>query len=131
MRENEKFHNTIRCWRCDQIGHIVVHCHNMRCYSCSGFGHKSQDCWNTRRNSMMRTSYNVTRIRHEVRKEEFFENMEAQSSSHEKQGHLQKWVKKIEQPKKNGSLKGSLSVSSLEAYTGYNGNNHAHTHADL
>jgi chromosome segregation ATPase len=68
-RDNERFHNTLRCWRCNQVGHIVVHCHIMRCYSCSGFGHKSQDCWNTRRKSMMKTSYSMTRRRHEVRKE--------------------------------------------------------------
>ena len=46
---------------------------------------------------MMRMSYNMTRRRHEVRKGDIFENMEAQSSSSEKQGHLQKWVKKTEQ----------------------------------
>jgi hypothetical protein len=51
---NGRFHNTIRFWRCDQVGHIVVHCNTMRCYSCSGFGHKSQECWNTRIKSMMR-----------------------------------------------------------------------------
>jgi hypothetical protein len=130
-RNNGRFHNTIRCWRCDQVGHIVVHCHNMRCYSCSGFGHKSQDCWNTRRKSMMRTSYSMTRRRNEVRKGDIFENMEAQSSSSEKQGHLQKWVKKTEQPEKNGSLKGSSSVSSTEAYMGDSGNSHVHTQADL
>jgi hypothetical protein len=89
-KDNEIFHNTLRFWRCNQVGHIVVHCHTMRFYSCSGFGHKSQNCWNTRRNSMMRTSYRMTRRRHEVRKEDSFENMEAQSSSFEKMGHLQK-----------------------------------------
>jgi hypothetical protein len=68
MRDNETFHNTIRCWRCDQVGHIVVHCHSMRCYSCSGFDHKYQDCWNTRRKSMIRTSYSMTRRRNEIRK---------------------------------------------------------------
>ena len=41
-RYNGIFHNTIRCWRCDQVGHIVVHCNTMSLYSCSGFGHKSQ-----------------------------------------------------------------------------------------
>jgi hypothetical protein len=50
-----RFYNTTRCWRCDQIGHISIHCNCMRCYSCSGFGNKSQECWNTRRKSMMRT----------------------------------------------------------------------------
>jgi hypothetical protein len=80
---------------------------------------------------MMKTSCSMTRIRHEVRKGEIFENMEARSSSSEKQGHLQKWVKNTEQPEKNGSLKGSLSVSSSEAYAGYSGNNHVHTQAIL
>jgi hypothetical protein len=94
------------------VGHIVVHGHNMRCYSCSGFGHKSQDCWNTRRRFMMRTSYSMTRRRNEVRKGDIFEKMEAQSSSSEKQGHLQKWVKKTRQPEQNGSLKGGSSVTS-------------------
>jgi hypothetical protein len=83
----------------------------MRCYRCSGFGHKSQDCWNTRRNSMMRTSYSMTRRRHEVRKEDIFENMEAQSSSSKKLGHIQKWVKKTKQSENNGILKGSSSLS--------------------
>jgi hypothetical protein len=69
----------------------------MKCYNYSGFGHKSQDCWNTRRKSMMRISYSMTRRRHEVRKEDIFEKNEAHSSSSEKLGHLQKWVKKTEQ----------------------------------
>jgi hypothetical protein len=42
-KDSERFHNTLRCWRCNQVGHIVAHCHTMRCYSCSGFDHKSQD----------------------------------------------------------------------------------------
>ena len=40
----------------------------------------------------------MTRRKHEVRKEDIFENMEAQSSSSERLGHLQKWVKKTGQP---------------------------------
>jgi hypothetical protein len=86
----------MRCWRCDQVGHIAVHCNTMRFYSCSGFGHKSHECWNTRRKSMMRTSNNMARRRNEVRKGDIFENMDAHSSSFEEKGHLQKWVKKIE-----------------------------------
>jgi hypothetical protein len=80
---------------------------------------------------MMRTSHSMTRRRNEVRKGYIFENMEAQSSSSEKQGHLHKWVKNTEQPEKNESLKGSSSVSSSEAYMGDSGNNHVHTQADL
>ena len=80
---------------------------------------------------MMRISYSMTRRRHEDRKGDIFEKMEARSSSYEKQGHLQKWVKKIEQPEHNGSLKGSSSVTSSEAYVGYNGNSRIHTRDDL
>jgi hypothetical protein len=117
-RYNGRFHNTMRCWRCDQVGHIVVHCNTMRCYSCSGFGHKSQECWNTRRKSMMRTSHSMARRRNEVRKGDIFEKMDAQSSSSEEQRHLQKWVKKTEQPEQNERLKGSSKVSSTEVYAG-------------
>jgi hypothetical protein len=76
-RNNGRFHNTIRFWRCDQVGHIIIHCQSMRLYSCSGFGHKSQDCWNTRIKSMMRTSDNMARRRNEVKKGDIFEKMEA------------------------------------------------------
>jgi hypothetical protein len=62
-RYNGRFYNTMRCWICDQLGHIVVHCNTMRCYSYSGFGHKYHECWNTRRNSMMRTSNSMARRR--------------------------------------------------------------------
>ena len=79
----------------------------------------------------MRTSNSMARRRNEVRKGDNFENMDAQSSSYEKQGHLQKWVKKTEQPKHNGSLKGGSSVSSTEAYAGDSGNTHIHMQADL
>jgi hypothetical protein len=80
---------------------------------------------------MMRTSHSMARRRNEVRKGDIFENMDAQSSSSEKQGHLQKWVKKTEQPEQNGSLKGSSSKSSTEAYMGDSGNSRIHTQADL
>jgi hypothetical protein len=130
-RYNGRFYNTMRCWRCDQVGHIVVHCNTMRCYSCSGFGHKSHECWNTRRKSMMRTSNSMARRRNEVRKGDIFEKMDAQSSSSEEQGHLQKWVKKTEQPERNERLKGSSSKSSTEAYTGDSGIIRVHTQDDL
>jgi hypothetical protein len=76
-RYNGRFYKTMRCWRCDQVGHIIVHCNTMRCYSCSGFGHKSHEFWNTRRNSMMRTSNSMARRRNEVRKGDIFEKMDA------------------------------------------------------
>jgi hypothetical protein len=126
-KDNGRFHNTLRCWRCNQVGHIVAHCHTMRCYSCSGFGHKSQDCWNTRRQSMRSASYSMTRRTHEARKEDNFENMEAQSSSSEKLGHLQKWMKKTEQPEQNGSHEASSSLIFSEAYAGSCGRSHVHT----
>jgi hypothetical protein len=75
----------------------------------------------------MRTSYSMTRRMHEVRKEEIFEKMEAQRSSSEKQGHLQKWVKNIKQPEHNDILKGNSSLSYSEEYVGYNSNSHIHT----
>jgi hypothetical protein len=80
---------------------------------------------------MMRTSYSMTRRRNEVRKGDIFENMESQSSSSEKQGHLQKWLKKTKQPEHNGSLKGISSVSFTEAYVGDSGNSHVHTQVEL
>jgi hypothetical protein len=57
--------------------------------------------------------------------------MKAQISSSEKMGLLQKWVNKTEKSEQNDSLKGSSSLTSSEAYMGYNGNNHVHTRADL
>jgi hypothetical protein len=59
----------------------------------------------------------MARRRNEVRKGDIFENMDAQSSSSEEQGHLQKWVKKTEQPEHNERLKGSSKVSHLLRHT--------------
>jgi hypothetical protein len=103
----------------------------MRCYSYSGFGHKSQECWNTRRNSMMRTSHSMDRRRNEVRKGDIFEKMDTQSSSSEEKGHLQKWVKKTEQPDQNERLKGSSNVTFTKAHTGNSGDSRLSTRSDL
>jgi hypothetical protein len=73
----------------------------------------------------------MARRRNEVRKGNIFENMDAQSSNSEEQGHLQQWVKKIEKPKQNERLKRSSNVSSIEAYAGDSGDSHVHTHANL
>jgi hypothetical protein len=80
---------------------------------------------------MMRTSHSMARIRNEVRKGDIFENMDAQSSSSEEQGHLQKWVNKAEQPEQNEKMKGISSKSSTEVYVGDSGINRIHTKDDL
>jgi hypothetical protein len=103
----------------------------MRCYNYSGFGHKFQECWNIRRKSMMRNSHSMARRRNEVRKGDIFEKMDAQSSSSEEKGHLQKWVKKTEQPEQDERLKGSSGKSYTEAYVGDSGISRVHMLSDL
>jgi cyclopropane fatty-acyl-phospholipid synthase-like methyltransferase len=39
-----KYKNSIRCWRCNFVGHTTKFFHTMRCYNCDRFGHKSQSC---------------------------------------------------------------------------------------
>jgi hypothetical protein len=80
---------------------------------------------------MMRTSHSISRRRNEVINGDIFEKMDAQSSSSEEKGHLQKWVKKTEQPDQNERLKGSTKVSSTEAHAGDNGDSRVHMRADL
>jgi hypothetical protein len=43
-----KSKNSIRCWRCNFVGHTTKFCHTMRCYICDRFGHTSQNCKNTK-----------------------------------------------------------------------------------
>ena len=73
----------------------------------------------------------MARRRNEVRKGDIFENMDAYSLNYEEKGHLQKWVKKTEQPEQNESLKGSSSLSYTEVHVSDNGNSHVHTQVDL
>jgi hypothetical protein len=75
-KDNGRFHKTLKCWRCNQMQHIVAHCHTMRCNNCSGFGHKYRDFWNKRRQSMKSASYSMKRRAHESRKEDTVERME-------------------------------------------------------
>jgi hypothetical protein len=70
----------------------------------------------------------MARRRNEVIKRDIFENMDTQSSSSEEKGHLQKWVKKTEQPDQNERLKGSSKVSSTKAHAGNNGDSRMCTH---
>jgi hypothetical protein len=86
------------------VGHIAAHCHKMRCYKCSGFGHKAQDCWNSRRHLMRSVSYSMETRAHITWKEDNVERMEAQSTSIEKPGHSQKWMKKTEQQDMNEDI---------------------------
>jgi hypothetical protein len=73
----------------------------------------------------------MARRRNEVRKGDIFENMDTQSSSSEEKGHIQKWVKKTEQPDQNERLKGSSKVSSNKEHTGNSGDIRVYTCADL
>ena len=57
----------------------------------------------------------MTRREHEVRKEDIFKNMEAQSSISEKLGHSQKWMKKTKQPEQNGMHEASSRFTFSEA----------------
>jgi hypothetical protein len=73
----------------------------------------------------------MARRRNEVRKGDIFENMDTQRSSSEEKGHLQKWVKKTEQPDQNEILKGSSNVPFTKAHTGNSGGSRMSTHSDL
>jgi hypothetical protein len=117
------FHNILKCWRCNQVGHIAAHCHSMRCYSCSGFGHKSQDCWNSKRQSMRSTSYYMARRGNEAWKKDNVERMEAHKTSVEKPRDFQKWMKKIEHQDMNEGIQNEESLTFSEAYAGSCGKN--------
>ena len=73
----------------------------------------------------------MARRRNELRKEDIFENMDTRSSSSEEKGHLQKWVKKTEQPDQNKRLKGSSNVSFTKAHVGNSGDSRVSTRSDL
>jgi hypothetical protein len=73
----------------------------------------------------------MARKRNEVRKGDIFENMDTRSSSSEEKGHLQKWVKKTEQPDQNERLKGSSNVSFTKEHVGNSSDSHVSTRSDL
>jgi hypothetical protein len=80
---------------------------------------------------MMRTSHSMARRRNEVRKGDIFEKVDTQSSSSEEKGHLQKWVKKTEQPDQNERLKGSSNVSFTKVHAGNSGDSRVSMRSDL
>jgi hypothetical protein len=43
-----KSNKSVRCWRCNFVGHTTKFCHTMRCYNCDRFGKKSQNYKNTK-----------------------------------------------------------------------------------
>jgi hypothetical protein len=55
-----RFNNSIRCWNCNHVGHIVAHCYTMRCYNCGGYVHKAYNYWNSRKQSIRNASHNMT-----------------------------------------------------------------------
>jgi hypothetical protein len=80
---------------------------------------------------MMRNSHSMDRRTNEVRKGDIFENMDTQSSISKEKGHLQKWVKKTEQPDQNERLKGSSNVSFTKEHVGNSGDSHVSMCSDL
>jgi hypothetical protein len=80
---------------------------------------------------MMRTSHSMARRRNELRKGDIFEKMDTQSSSSEEKGHLQKWVKKTEQPDQNERLKGRSNVPFTKAHASNSGDSHVSMCSDL
>jgi len=43
-----KSKKSIKCWRCNFVGHTSKFCHTMRCYNGDRFGKKSQNWKNTK-----------------------------------------------------------------------------------
>jgi hypothetical protein len=70
---------------------------------------------------MRSASYSMKRRMHESRKEDNIENMESQSSSYEKLGHLHKWVKKTEQIEQQDNHETSSTLTFSKAYMVYCG----------
>ena len=85
--------NIIRCWTCDQIGHLVANCHTLRCFTCGGFGHKSQACATPRRQSKRIISYPSARKVDEYWKKNNAKRCEDQRTNDHSQRHSQVWMK--------------------------------------
>ena len=51
----------VRCWTCNQIGHIASTHHTLKYYTHSGFGHKAQECASQRSQPRKSPSYTSAR----------------------------------------------------------------------
>ena len=78
--------SSVRCWTCNNVGHIAAYCRTMRCYSCNGFRHKAQDCWSTQKQPMRSFLYNSSS------KASINEGKNAERTD----GKKQVWMKKTE-----------------------------------
>ena len=85
--------NIIRCWTCDQIGHLVANCHTLRCFTCGGFGHKAQVCASPRRQSMRNISHPSSRKADESWKKNNAKRFEDRRTNDHSQRHSQVWMK--------------------------------------
>ena len=83
----ESSNNSVRCWTCNHVGHIVAYCCKLRCYGCSGFGNKGQDSWSTWKQSMKIFSYGSSRK----------SNKDEGANAKRENSKKQVWMKKIEQ----------------------------------
>jgi hypothetical protein len=55
-----KFKNSIRCWRCNFVGHTTKNFHTMRCYNYNRFGNKYQSYMSSK-NQSLNNSFNSGR----------------------------------------------------------------------
>ena len=87
--------NSVRCWSCNNVGHIAPHCRTMRCYSYSVLGHKAQYFWSTRKQSLRRYLDNSSR------KASTNEGTNAQRTDAMKQVWMRK-TKQVDQSREDG-----------------------------
>ena len=71
--------DSVRCWTCNQLGHVAATCHTLRCYTCSGFGHKAHECASQRSQARRSTPYTSAR------------RFEDQKTNAYSQGYAQAW----------------------------------------